>query len=61
MKRFNVQKIVNGVPQESNKKYLIINVDEPYAGKVFELIRDNEKAKGAWDATDNFKDFVEQI
>lgn len=61
MKRFNVQKIVNGIPQESNNKYLVINVDEPYAEKVFELIRDSEKQKGTWDATDNFKDFVNRI
>ena len=61
MKRFNVQKIVNGIPRDTYHKYLIVNVDEPYAEKVFEIIRDNEKAKGTWDATDSFKDFVEQI
>ena len=61
MKRFNVQKIVNGIPSKSKNKYLIVNVDEPYAEEVFKIIRDSEKAKGTWDAPDNFKDFVNQI
>lgn len=61
MKKFNVQKIVDGIPCETNKKYLIINTDEPYAKEVFELIRTNEKQKGTWDAPDDFNIFIEQI
>jgi hypothetical protein len=61
MKRFNVQRIVNGIPHESNNKYLIVNVDEPYAAKVFELIQEHEKVKGTWDGPDKFSDFVNQI
>lgn len=61
MKRFNVQKIVNGIPVENDHKYLIVNVDEPYAKKVFDLIRDHEMLKGTWDDTDNFDSFVNNI
>lgn len=61
MKRFKVQKFVNGIPEESNKKYLIVNVDEPYALDVFNLIKEHEQDKGTWDASDDFKTFIEEI
>lgn len=61
MKRFIITKINNNgniVQPQPNKKHIVINIDEPYAQKVFELIRDHEKEKGTWDNTDSFEDFV---
>lgn len=33
----------------SDKKYLVINVDEPYAGQVAVLIETEERRKGTWE------------
>ena len=61
MKRFNVQRIIRGIPYETDNKYLVVNVDEPYAEKVFEMIRDFEKQNGTWDDVENFTDYVDRI
>lgn len=29
--------------------YLVVNIDEPYAGKVADLIEAEERRKGTWD------------
>ena len=31
------------------KSYLVVNVDEQYAGKVADLIEQEERQKGTWD------------
>jgi len=62
MKRFRVQRLLDGIPDfSSTHSYMVINVDEPYAHKVFELIKDSEKAKGTWDGPDEFDDFVREL
>lgn len=30
-------------------KYLVVNIDEPYAGRVADLIEAEERRKGTWD------------
>lgn len=36
----------------SNEKYLVVNVDEPYAGTVADLIEFYERKKGTWEHGD---------
>ena len=36
----------------SGKLYLVVNVDEPYAGQVADLIEAEERRKGTWDHGD---------
>jgi len=33
----------------SGKTYLVVNTDEPYAGKVADLIENEERRKGTWE------------
>ena len=33
----------------SGKKYLVVNIDEPYAGQVADLIEAEERRKGTWE------------
>lgn len=33
----------------SGKKYLVVNVDESYAGQVADLIEAEERRKGTWE------------
>jgi len=38
--------------QDGKKPYnncLVINIDEPYAGKVADMIEDEERRKGTWE------------
>ena len=62
MKRFQVMKLDNdGNPVHSNNHYLIVNIDEPYAEKVFRLIRNHEMSKGTWNGPLDFDDFVNKL
>jgi hypothetical protein len=62
MKHYEVIKYVDGKPINTNNKYLVINVDAPYAEQVFNLLKEFEKSKGTWgNAPNNFDDFVEGI
>lgn len=36
----------------SNNKYLVVNIDEPYAAQVADLIEKEERRKGTWDHGD---------
>ncbi len=42
---------------KKNRCYLVVNCDEPYAEKVFKLIRDNEIKKGTWEGSNLFSEF----
>lgn len=55
--KYVVFKLVNGRPIATDNTYLVVNTDEPYAEQVFELIRDNETAKGTWDGPEDFDAF----
>ena len=33
----------------SGKSYLVVNTDEPYSGKVADLIEAEERKKGTWE------------
>lgn len=35
--------------ENKNTKYLIVNIDEPYAGMVADLIENEERNKGTWE------------
>ena len=62
MKRFFVAKISpSGKVIPSDNHYLIVNVNEPYASQVFELIKGQEQAKGTWDGANTFKEFVTEL
>lgn len=39
-----------GKPRYNN--YLVVNIDEPYAGQVADLIEAEERRKGTWDHGD---------
>jgi len=59
MKRFIVKKIISpGRIVDTQHKYMVVNVDEPYAKKVFQLIKKHEQEKGTWDGPPDFKGFV---
>ncbi len=30
------------------KNYFVINIDEPYAGKVYDVLKKGQMAKGKW-------------
>ena len=43
-----------------NKKYIVVNVDEPYAENIFNVLRDGEKEKGNWkNEPETFKEWLE--
>ncbi|MBC9783491.1 hypothetical protein H1S01_03065 [Heliobacterium chlorum] len=48
--KFNVTRTDS--TDNGDKKYLVVNVDEPYAGEVADLIEANERAKGTWEHGD---------
>jgi hypothetical protein len=60
MKRFIVHKIVDGREVETDHRYLVVNIDEPYAEKVFEMIRDEELSNGTWDGAEDFQEWLHQ-
>ncbi len=47
--------------RQSKNKYLVVNVDEPYAEEIFNLIRWAEIKKGTWDRPDDFQGFIDSI
>lgn len=62
MKRFQVMKLDNGGnPVHSNNHYLVVNINEPYAEKVFRLIRDHEMTKGTWDSPIDFDNYAAEL
>ena len=36
----------------SGNSYLVVNVDEPYAGEVADMIEKHERSKGTWEHGD---------
>ncbi len=43
------------------REYFIINIDEPYAEDIFEVLKRGQMAKGEWPEGDiNFKEWQEQ-
>ena len=42
-------------------KYFIINIDEPYAGKIYEILKSGQMKKGEWPEGDiSFEEWKEQ-
>jgi len=35
-----------------NERYMVVNIDEPYAGLVADMIENNERLKGTWEHGD---------
>lgn len=35
-------------PMKPGRKYFIINIDEPYAEKIYQALKDGQIAKGEW-------------
>lgn len=43
------------------RKYFIINLDEPYAEKIFQVLKEGQMEKGEWPEGDiSFKEWKEQ-
>ena len=63
MKRFQVRRVgTNGeLLPASNNHYLVVNVDEPYAPQVFELIKRHEQKKGPWDCPESVRGCVLEL
>lgn len=45
-----------------NRKYIVVNVDEPYAKGIFEVLKKGEEAKGTWTENDakTFEEFINE-
>lgn len=65
MKRYQIHKLEETEggfrPIRTRNKYLVVNVDEPYAEEVFNMIKTHEKEKRTWDGPDSFKEFVKLL
>ena len=62
IKRYKVMKMEETEdgfrPVRTDNMYLVVNIDEPYAEQIFELIKEHEKKKGTWDGPELFKDYI---
>ena len=47
--------------RKEGRRYFIINIDEPYAEKIFEVLKKGQKAKGEWPEGDStFEEWVKE-
>ena len=43
---------------KDGRLYIVVNIDEAYAEKVFEALRDGERARGRWNEPTGFLEWV---